>query len=98
MRKHRICMSPQTSTFVSSAMFNVIGMPENRRYENCVYRFEDVSVCSITWHSLIFCMGTRSIIPHVSYENIGNVVEYRPVSYSMSSTNLKTGTLRITTM
>ncbi len=87
-----------SSIFVSSVMFNVVAVPENRRCENCVYLFEDVSLCSIMWCSQIFCMGTRSIIPHVTYENIGNVVEYRPVSCSMSSTSLKTGTLRITTV
>ena len=56
-------------------MFNVVDVPENRRCENYVYLFEDVSLCSIMWCSQIFLMGTHSIVPHVTYKNIDNVVD-----------------------
>ena len=43
-------------------------------------------------------MWARLIVKHVIHMSIVNVVEYRPVSQSMSSANLKTGTLSITTV
>ena len=58
----------------------------------------NISVCSFAWWNNISAFWARLIVKHAIHMSTVNVVEYRSMSRSMSSANLKTGTLRITTM
>ena len=58
----------------------------------------NISVCSFAWWNNISAIWARLVVKHAIHISIVNVVEYRSMSRSMLSANLKTGTLSITTM